>query len=128
MSKIHVLLVDDEPSILNILRYGLEAAGCTVETTDSPFVARARLVRDQLPTVVVVGDIKPLPDVSLKLIYDIQLRFGSRLPVIALSTQVIDQYINLALVFGAERFIGKPFCLDGLIEAVEAIGRRNHAA
>lgn len=58
----HILIVDDEPDILEILRFNLEMEGYEVATAENPVTAQAmidgqlsnsKLVNGQLPDLII---------------------------------------------------------------------------
>lgn len=117
-----ILIVDDEPSIREILVHTFEMAGYTVDTASSGFEALVPLVDDQRPSLVIVGDLSPRPETSLALVNDIRVAFvGLPLPIIMLSTQATRSDITCGLAHGADRYLTKPFSVRDLEMTVKEL-------
>jgi phosphate regulon transcriptional regulator PhoB len=118
-----ILVVDDEPDLLELVRVNLDQAGYAVETAASGRVALERLRR--APPDLVVLDLM-LPDVSGTEICR-QLRADpelSGLPVIMLTAKSdeVDRVVGLEL--GADDYVTKPFSPRELVLRVRAVLRR----
>lgn len=116
----HLLFVDDEPGIRDIVTYAFQSAGYRVTATDNGFATLSQLLSDDHPHAVIIGDLAPRPETSLALVNDVRVAFaGLRLPLIMLSTQArpVDQMMGLAA--GADRYFTKPFSLSTLVGTVE---------
>jgi CheY-like chemotaxis protein len=115
-----ILVVDDEPSILEVLEQALTAAGAQVETaTDGP--AALALVATHRPDLILL-DLK-MPDMDG---FKVLEHLGAaprtaRIPV-AVETSAED-YASLARARreGAAAFISKPFRLPELVETCRRI-------
>lgn len=118
----HLLIVDDEPAILDILRLTFEIPGYQVTTADNGFAALSVLVEPQLPDLVIVGDLSPRPETSLSLVNDIRVAFvGQQLPILMLSTQVAAADVTCGLAAGADRYCTKPFSPSRLLVLVDEL-------
>ncbi len=100
-----VLVVDDEPSIRDIVRRYLEAEGLrVVEAADGE--TALRLFAEQRPNVVVL-------DVGLPLVDGIdvlrQVRATSATPVLMLSARAEEADRVIGLSVGADDYVTKPF-------------------
>jgi len=118
-----ILVVDDEPDLLELVRVNLDQSGYAVETAASGSEALARLRR--APPDLVVLDLM-LPDVSGTEICR-QLRADpdlARLPVIMLTAKSdeVDRVVGLEL--GADDYVTKPFSPRELVLRVRAVLRR----
>ncbi|RMF81353.1 MAG: response regulator, partial [Nitrospirae bacterium] len=122
-----ILVVDDEPDLVEVVRYNLEGRGFRVVTAATGEEA-LRAVRRHRPDLVVLDVM--LPD-----------RFGTEvcrtlraeprtreLPILFLSarTEEVDRVVGLEL--GADDYVTKPFSPRELVLRVEAILRRTAAA
>jgi len=118
-----ILVVDDEPDLLELVRVNLAQAGYAVETATTGSEALAQLRRG--PPDLVVLDLM-LPDVSGTEICR-QLRADpelGRLPVIMLTAKSdeVDRVVGLEL--GADDYVTKPFSPRELMLRVRAVLRR----
>ncbi|HEV7685662.1 MAG TPA: response regulator transcription factor [Acidimicrobiia bacterium] len=115
-----VLVVDDEPKIVDVVREYLEHAGFAVRTAgDGP--AALERARALAPDLVVLD--LGLPGLD-GLDVARQLRRSSRVPVIILTARgdEVDRIIGLEL--GADDYLVKPFSPRELVARVRAVLRR----
>lgn len=125
MSKdqLHILLVEDEPSIAELLRFTLHGAGfCTTIASNA---AQARkLIAEALPHLVLLDWM--LPDTS-GLALMTEWRRDARtapLPVIMLTAKGMEEDKVKGLNEGADDYVTKPFSPKELIARVQALLRR----
>ncbi len=118
MSKI--LVVDDEPSIVDVLTYNLKKAG------HQPLVARdgeraLELARAERPDLVILDLMLPGID-GLEVCRT--LRKGGDLPIIMLTAkdEEIDRVVGLEM--GADDYVVKPFSVRELMARVKSVLRR----
>ncbi len=117
----HILLVDDEPSLIAVLEPVLQAAGYMV-TTASDGASAARLVRTENPDVVLLD--LGLPDLDGKdVVRDI--RTGSEVPIIIVSARHQEGEKVAALDNGADDYVNKPFEIGELMARIRAALRRS---
>jgi two-component system, OmpR family, alkaline phosphatase synthesis response regulator PhoP len=115
-----VLVVDDEPKIVDVVREYLEHAGFSVRTAgDGP--AALERARALAPDLVVLD--LGLPGLD-GLDVARQLRRSSRVPVIILTArgEEVDRIIGLEI--GADDYLVKPFSPRELVARVRAVLRR----
>jgi two-component system phosphate regulon response regulator PhoB len=122
-----ILVVDDEPDLLELVRVNLRQAGYEVETSETGREALELLRRS--PPDLVVLDLM-LPDVSgteicRRMRSDIDL---SELPIIMLTAKAdeVDRVVGLEL--GADDYVTKPFSPRELTLRVRAVLRRRKPA
>ena len=124
MSKTRILVVDDELSIIKLLRANLEAKGYEVLTALDGFEA-LQAFEMELPDLVILDIMMPKMDG-----FEVcrRLREWSQIPIIMLSARgdVSDKVKCLDL--GADDYITKPFGKGELIARVRAVLRRTEAA
>lgn len=123
---IRVLLVDDEPDILELLRYNFEAAGFSVHAAASGIQA-LRQARHVLPDVIILDLL--LPDLDGMTICETLRKQPSTasIPIVML-TAVGGQVCRLvALEAGADDHITKPISPRELIRRVRALLLRKAA-
>ncbi|EIJ46551.1 phosphate regulon two-component response regulator transcription regulator protein [Herbaspirillum sp. GW103] len=119
----HILMVEDEPSIAELLRFTMQGAGFA--TTIATDVAQARkLIAESLPHVVLLDWM--LPD-SSGLVLLAELRRDQRtaaLPVIMLTAKGMEEDKVKGLNEGADDYVTKPFSPKELVARVQALLRR----
>jgi DNA-binding response OmpR family regulator len=115
-----ILVVDDEPRMIDFIRLNLEHDGFEVSQAESGLVALDQL-RDQLPDLVLL-DIM-MPDLNgfetLKLMREI-----STVPVIMLTAKGEEEDRVRGLELGADDYVTKPFSPRELVSRVRAVLRR----
>ncbi len=119
----HILFVEDEPPIQELIRYTLEQAGMRAVAASDAAGALAAL-RDELPDVVLVDWM--LPDKS-GLALARELRDTARtadLPIIMLTARGEEADRVKGLEQGADDYIVKPFSPRELIARIQAVLRR----
>lgn len=119
-----ILVVDDEPGIVQIARDYLERAGFRVITAgDGP--AALRLARAEQPALLVLDLMLPGMDgldVTRALRQDPATR---KLPIIMLTARVEESDRLIGLELGADDYITKPFSPRELVARVRAVLRRS---
>ncbi|QFU08087.1 Alkaline phosphatase synthesis transcriptional regulatory protein PhoP [Rhodobacteraceae bacterium THAF1] len=116
-----VLLIEDEPNIIEAIRFILSRDGWHVATHSTGRDA-VEAVRTRSPDVVILDVM--LPERSG---YDIlaDLRAAeatARLPVLMLTARGQEKERDMALRIGADKFMTKPFSNAEMLEAVRALG------
>lgn len=115
-----ILLVEDDVTLAETLRYNFEREGYTVVVAGDGILGLERARRDQ-PDLVVLDVMLPrLDGLSVCRI----LRQESDVPVLMLTARQdeVDRIAGLEL--GADDYVGKPFSLGELLARVRAILRR----
>jgi DNA-binding response OmpR family regulator len=120
MSKTKVLVVDDEPRYLKLVRYNLEAADYEVITAISGEEALS-LVAVKNPDLIIL-DIR-LPGIDG---YEVcaKIREFSSTPIIMLTAKGEEQEKVHGLRLGADDYVTKPFGAEELMARVETVLRR----
>lgn len=116
MSRVRVLVVDDEPAILRFLKPALEASGYDLITAGSVAEAVKRIAADA-PDVVVLD--LGLPDGDGKDVIR-QVRAWSDVPVIVLSARDREAEKIESLDLGADDYVNKPFGVGELLARLRA--------
>ncbi len=120
MSKVKILVVDDEPRYLKLLRYNLEAADNEVITAGNGEDALS-LVAGKSPDLIIL-DIR-LPGIDG---YEVcsRIREFSSVPIILLTAKGEEQDKVRGLRAGADDYITKPFGAEEFLARVETVLRR----
>jgi two-component system phosphate regulon response regulator PhoB len=118
-----VLVVEDEPQILELVAVNLEHAGHRVLRADSAEQAE-QAIRDELPDAVVLDWM--LPGQS-GLAFARRLRTDARtreLPILMLTARAMEEDKLAGLEAGADDYLTKPFSPRELIARIKAVLRR----
>jgi len=123
MPKRHILIVDDEEDIVELVRYNLEKASysCTGVTTGNEAVRTARM---SLPDLIVLDLMLPGLDglqVCSLLKNDPKTR---HIPIMMLTARGTEADIVRGLELGADDYVTKPFSPKVLVARVGAVLRR----
>jgi DNA-binding response OmpR family regulator len=115
-----ILAVDDEPTILEVVRLNLQAEGFDVATASDGAAALAAFA--QTPCVLAILDVM-LPDMDGFELAS-RLRSVSDIPIIMLSARDSDVDKAVGLGVGAHDYVTKPFSPVELVARVKAHLRR----
>ncbi len=123
MKQYRILIVDDEPRILNFLTTKLRTSGYEVITANNG-VSAIEQAQAQEPDLIVLDVIMPKMDgfQTLK-----ELRTFSSVPVIFLSARGTDVDRIKGLGLGADDYLSKPFSPDELVARIDAVRRRTES-
>ncbi len=123
MGKLTVLVIDDDPVILELLRVNFEIEGFDVICAKDGEEGLARAQRDQ-PDVVISDIMMPRRD-GLQLLTDLKGDPSTEdLPVILLSAKAQRSEVQQGLDLGADDYITKPFDPLELIDRLNAVMTR----
>jgi len=115
-----ILVVDDEPKIVQLARDYLERAGLRVLTAYDGKSALA-VARSEKPDLVVLD--LGLPEMD-GLDVTRALRKGSNVPIIMLTARAEESDKLIGLELGADDYVTKPFSPKELVARVRAVFRR----
>ncbi|MFJ5489185.1 response regulator, partial [Hansschlegelia beijingensis] len=116
-----ILVVEDDPLLMDGLRVGLALAGATVDAASTRADAEAALATSSFDAVVLD---RMLPDGSgLDLLKGLRAK-GDHTPILLLTAldETADRVDGLDA--GADDYLGKPFDLHELSARIRAIARR----
>jgi CheY-like chemotaxis protein len=114
-----ILIIDDEPGVLKILRKILEGAGHSV--TEAPDGAVALQHFEGKPTDLVITDIFMPGMDGIEFLVHVRTDFPDA-RVLAMSGGGIlsrDQALNDAVLLGADQILQKPFSKEEVLKAVD---------
>jgi len=118
--RLHILVVDDEPQILRVLRRGLEAKHYHVMT--APDAPTALDMMKAARVDLLITDLR-MPDMDgIELCK--RVRKTSQIPILVLSVKSEEATKVEALDAGADDYITKPFGMDELLARLRALSRR----
>ncbi len=120
MSRARILLADDEPAIVDSVRYALETEGMDVDSVADGREALAAADRDAYDVVIL--DIM-MPELSGTEVLR-RVRARSAVPILMLTANdaEVDRVVGLEL--GADDYVTKPFSIVELVSRVRALLRR----
>lgn len=115
-----LLVVDDEPNIVKVLRGYLEQAGYRVVTANDGALALAQFKHEQPDLVLLDLNLPHMDglDVARK------LRALSAVPIIMLTARVEETDRLIGLELGADDYVTKPFSPREVVARVRAVLRR----
>ncbi len=125
MGKLTVLVIDDDPVILELLRVNFEIEGFDVLTAHDGDEG-LELAQSSHPDVVISDIMMPRRD-GLQLLTDLKGDPRTEgLPVILLSAKAQKSEVQHGLDLGADDYITKPFDPIKLIERLNAVVDKTH--
>jgi len=115
-----ILVVDDDPEILSLLKRGLSYEGYAVETASNGNEALARAREKELDLVILDVMMPGMDGIEVSK----RLRQGGDVPILMLTAKgtVADRVAGLNS--GADDYLVKPFAFDELLARVRALLRR----
>jgi DNA-binding response OmpR family regulator len=119
-----VLVVDDEPEIVRILRDYLERAGFAVLTAGDGEAALAAARREKPDLVILDLTLPSLDGLDVAR----ALRRDGELPIIMLTARVDEADRVSGLELGADDYVSKPFSPREVVARVRAVLRRTDGA
>jgi two-component system, OmpR family, KDP operon response regulator KdpE len=118
-----ILIVDDEPQILRVMRASLPARGYEPRTAPGGLEALDE-IHKEMPDLVILDLV--MPGVSGLEVCQ-RIREFSTVPIIVLSARGSEKDKVAALDLGADDYITKPFGMDELLARMRAVLRRSPA-
>jgi DNA-binding response OmpR family regulator len=118
-----ILIVEDDPTLLRVLKDNFEFCGYTV-TTASDGKTGWEAVRRVAPDLIILDLM--LPQING---YDLCRRIrheSMTMPIIMLTAKAQEADVVLGLDLGADDYVTKPFSVDVLLARVNARLRRQH--
>lgn len=118
MSNRRVLAVDDDQSVLETLKTGLEVLGFTVDTAENENGMWAAL-RNARPDVILLDVSMPGMD-GISLCRNLRGTPGMNdIPIIILTAYSDEKTFHDAMLFGANDFLMKPFEISEVFKKIE---------
>jgi two-component system phosphate regulon response regulator PhoB len=120
-----LLIVDDEPDLLDILEFNLTHEGFAVSRAETGAEAEALLKREPLPELVILDLM--LPDTSgVSICHRIRSNPATKhLPVLMLTAKDSADDKVVGFEMGADDYVTKPFSVREVILRVRALLRRS---
>jgi DNA-binding response OmpR family regulator len=117
-----ILVVDDEPLLVSMIKRTLESEGFRVMIAGDGVFALT-VVRENNPDLVLLDVMMPGPDGLLTLE---RIREISSVPVIMLTGARDENLVSKSMDGGADDFVRKPFRMNELLARINAKLRRNN--
>lgn len=116
-----VLLVDDDPDLLDAVRRGLVRLGYQVETACNGLDA-ARRLEETLPEVMILDIVMPVQD-GIETLMELRRRnLDLKVIVVSGGGRITSMdYLGAARLLGASRVLEKPFTLEELDQAIREV-------
>lgn len=128
MAKLHVLIVEDEADIQQLVSYNLIKAGFHVTCADTAEEGLECLRREEIGCILL--DIM-LPGMSgtelCALVKKGELKRNNTVPIIMLTAKGEEEDVVTGLEYGADDYITKPFSPKVLIARIKAVVRRSQS-
>jgi DNA-binding response OmpR family regulator len=122
--RMHVLLAQDDKSLLNALTQGLERNGIEVDLAGDSDEAIYKIKNNPTYDAVIVDfTYAPIDTVSL---IEKWRTAGIQATILVLSANDTAVYKTLVLNSGADAYLSKPFQLEELLARLRALTRRNN--
>ena len=118
--KLLILVVDDDPRILKLMKRDLQLEGYRVATATGGRIA-LHLIEDEEPDLVILDIMMPDMD-GLQVCQ--RVRQFSQVPIIMLTAKDQSEDVIHGLEIGAEDYVVKPFSVDVVLARVKAVLRR----
>src|SRR4051794_25202072 len=118
-----ILVIDDDPQLVRVLRTGLKSRGYDVRTAPDGKTALDIFNESELDLVITDLGMPKMNGLEVCR----QLRSVSQVPIIVLSAKGEEKTKIEALDLGADDFVTKPFGIDELFARVRAALRRSVA-
>jgi DNA-binding response OmpR family regulator len=112
-----ILVVDDDPDIVELLVLNLEAGGYTVETANDGQQA-LDVAKQMLPDLIVLDVMMPRKD-GLEALAELKMHpTTTDIPVVMLTAKATDSDVWTGWQAGADYYLTKPFDVDELMRFI----------
>lgn len=124
MSKVKIVIIEDEPDIIEVMSYNLKREGFLVSSSRRGDEGIS-LVRKQSPSLVLLDLMLPGTD-GLSVCQQLKADPMTReIPIIMVSAKGEESDVVIGLGLGADDYIAKPFSPRELLARVKAVLRRS---
>ena len=122
----HVLVVDDEAAIRDMIQFALEKAGMGVQTASNAHEALVH-INDKRPDIILMDWMMPGVsglELTRRLRKDV---YTEDIPIIMLTARVTEDDKVAGLEAGTDDYVVKPFSPRELLARIKAVTRRSSA-
>ena len=120
--KEHILIVDDDNDILELLEYNLSAAGYDVLGFLNTKHVRRVLIEEKIDLIIMDRN---LPDIEGSYYVEMLRSKNINTPVIFLSAKNSTEEIKEGFLKGGDDYLAKPFDIEELVLRVKAVLKRS---
>lgn len=120
----HILIVDDNNDILELLEYTFRSAGYDVLSLEKTKHIRSVLAQEKIDLIVMD---RSLPDIEGSHYVEMLRSKNITIPVIFLTGKDSQEDIKNGFLKGADDYITKPFDVEELLLRVKAVLRRSNS-
>jgi len=119
----HIIVIEDEKDILDILEYNLKREGFKVSTSSDGKVG-LKMIRQDKPDLLLLDIMLPEID-GLEICRILKSESSTRaIPIIMVTAKEEESDVILGLGLGADDYVSKPFSPKELIARIKAMLRR----
>ena len=119
--KKHILIVDDDSDILELLEYTLQSEGYDVIGFTDTKSVREVLIEESIDLILMD---RSLPEIEGSLYVEMLRKKNINIPVIFLSAKNTQEDIKNGFLKGCDDYVTKPFDIEELVLRVKAVLRR----
>ncbi|MBI3008102.1 MAG: response regulator [Candidatus Omnitrophica bacterium] len=120
MEKKRILVIDDEPNLLEVIRLRLEANDYEVLTAQDP-LAGLEIAKEEMPDLIIMDVIMPKVN-GLRLLRILKREDETKdIPVIILSVKWHDNNHKAGVDAGADYYLTKPYDPKELLDTVKKV-------
>ena len=124
MKQKHIIVIEDEKDILDVLEYNLKREGFRVSTSSDGKMG-LKMVRQDKPDLVLLDIMLPEID-GLEICRNLKSEPStSAIPIIMVTAKEEESDVVLGLGLGADDYVTKPFSPKELIARIKAMLRRS---
>ncbi len=113
-----ILIVDDEPAVVELLEEIIDTYGLTPLTASSAREAVSLLTKERVDMILL--DLS-MPEITGEQFLDFIQKKGANIPVVVVSANVDDEREESLKEAGAKGFIRKPFEVGQVIDEIERL-------
>jgi DNA-binding response OmpR family regulator len=121
MNMVKILIVDDEPDILEFLRYNLEKEQFVVFSAGDG-ITGFQIAKNEIPDLIILDIMMPKMD-GFALAKEIR-ELDKRIPILFLTAKAMKDDKLQGFEAGADDYLTKPFAMEELLARITAIMRR----
>ena len=122
MGNGHILVVDDEAEVRDLLQEYLSRQGFRISTAESVSAARAMLDGEASGADLVILDLRMPGEDGLVLARELRSRSNVAIIMLTASGETIDRVVGLEI--GADDYVAKPFDPRELLARIRSVLRR----
>ncbi len=119
-----ILVIDDDPDLLQLITYNLKKQGYETLTAQSGLQAIWEMTRQNRPECILLDIMMPSPNGYEICDYLKSSEDFREIPVIIVSARATGEDIETAFHLGADAYLPKPFSMDQLFTLVNRYSKQ----